>query len=88
MKKISCSLIALLATTVAFAADTPIHLLSYTTSNNEVTITGADATVTDLRIPATIGGNPVTTIGNNAFDGSTITNATLPPLCNSLQQPH
>ena len=88
MKKISCSLIAVLATTVAFANTTPSNLLSYTTSNNEVTITGfaPHANVTDLNIPATINGNPVTTIGDSAFDFRIhITSITLPDSIQTIE---
>ena len=89
MKKTSCSLIALLATTVAFANTTPIHLLSYTTSNNEVTITGfahGASSVSNLLIPPTITGLPVTTIGEKAFNyRSSITNAILPASVKTIE---
>ena len=89
MKKISCSLIALLATTtVAFANTTPIDQLSYTTSNNEVTITGfaPHANVSDLNIPATINGNPVTTIAEMSFQFlNTITSITLPDSIQTIE---
>ncbi|RZO86602.1 MAG: hypothetical protein EVA58_03545 [Kiritimatiellaceae bacterium] len=69
MKKISCSLIALLATaTVAFATTTPIDQLTFSTnSNNEIVITGGDFNITDLNIPSQINGLDVTTIGEYAF---------------------
>ena len=51
----------------------PLHAaslddLTYTTNNGEVIITDCDQGATgELIIPATIEGNPVTSIGNQAF---------------------
>jgi hypothetical protein len=51
----------------------PLHAadlddLTWTTTNGEVTITDCNTAASgELVIPATIGGNPVTSIGNNAF---------------------
>jgi hypothetical protein len=51
----------------------PLHAadlsdLTYTTTNGEVTITDCNTAATgDLVIPDTIGGNPVTSIGDYAF---------------------
>ena len=63
----------------------PLHAaslddLSYTTTNGEITITDCDTTATgELIIPDTIGGNPVTSIGNQAFDFcSSLTSITIP----------
>ena len=80
MKKISCIIIAVLATTVAFANTTPINLLTYTNINNEIVITGfaTGVSLTELNIPAQINGLPVTTIGEKAFQYTSITNTILP----------
>jgi hypothetical protein len=43
---------------------------TYTTANNQVTITDYTGTGAVLIIPASIGGAPVTAIGENAFKGS------------------
>lgn len=45
-------------------------LFTYTTANNQVTITDYTGTDAVLIIPASIGGKPVTAIGENAFKGS------------------
>ena len=51
----------------------------YTIENGEVTITGYTGTDTELEIPATIAGLPVTAIGGNAFEKqNTITSVVLP----------
>ena len=55
----------------------PLHAaglddLTYTTTNGEVTITDCDTAATgELVIPDTIEGNPVTSIGQQAFRGCT-----------------
>ena len=93
MKKISCSLIALLATaTVAFANTTPIDQLTFSTnSNNEIVITGGDFNITDLNIPSQINGLDVTTIGEYAFTdpglgNEIIISITLPDSVHTIEQ--
>ena len=63
----------------------PLHAaslddLTYTTTDGEVTITDCDTAATgELVIPNTIDGNPVTSIGNNAFLSCTsLTSITIP----------
>ena len=89
MKKATCVLIAVLATTTAaFAVDTPVSQLTFSTnSNNEIVITGfaSGISLTEINIPSTINTLPVTTIGNFAFDGSSITNATLPASLTTIE---
>ncbi len=69
----------------------PLHAaslddLTYTTTDGEVTITGCDTAATgELVIPATIEGNPVTSIGDFAFEGCTnLTSITIPESVNSI----
>ncbi|MDB4761249.1 leucine-rich repeat domain-containing protein [Akkermansiaceae bacterium] len=54
--------------------------LTWTTTDGEVTITDCDEAATGgLVIPATIGGNPVTSIGDDAFrDCTSLTSITIP----------
>ena len=47
---------------------------SFTISDGEVTITGYTGSATEITIPSKIGENPVTTIGNKAFEYTNITN--------------
>ena len=49
----------------------PTVLFRYTTTNGTVTITGCTGSVAMLTLPSTIFGLPVTSIGDNAFYGST-----------------
>lgn len=53
--------------TAAFAATNPESDFTYTISDNSVTITGYTGKDTDVIIPDTIEGHPVTKIGENAF---------------------
>lgn len=48
---------------------TPESCFTYTVTNGEATITGFDKSVTDVVIPETLGGYPVTEIGEKAFSG-------------------
>lgn len=65
--------------TAAFAATpNPESDFTYTISDNSVTITGYKGTDTDVIIPYKIGGYPVTKIGENAFQKSSLTNITIP----------
>ena len=43
----------------------------YTVNNNEATVTGYTGIFSDIVIPSTLGGYPVTEIGNSAFNGNT-----------------
>ena len=85
MKKIT-AYIALLTVVLstAQAQYTPVEDLTYTIVSNQVTITGGNANITNLSIPPTIEGFPVTRIGDNAFDYYTYTPSTVsycpPPL--------
>ena len=60
--------------------------LTYTTTDGEVTITDCDTTATgELVIPAIIDGNPVTSIGDVAFQNCTrLTSITIPQGVNSI----
>ena len=73
-------LIALFACAVLplYAAD--LSDLVWTTTDGEVTITDCDERATgELVIPDTIDGNPVTSIGLDAFEGCTsLTSITIP----------
>jgi hypothetical protein len=52
---------------------------TYSTANNEITITGYTGTSWVVNVPATIGGLPVTRIGDNAFqNNANITNVSVP----------
>ena len=61
-------------------------ILAWTTNSGEVTITDCDKAATgELIIPNTIGGNPVTSIGNYAFrDCNALTEITIPDGVTSL----
>ena len=73
---------ALLA--ILVCAFLPLHAaslddLTYTTTNGEVTITDCNEGATgELVIPATIDGNPVTSIGSDAFFFTSLTSITIP----------
>jgi hypothetical protein len=51
---------------------------SYTTNNGAITITRYNGSGDSVAIPATTNGLPVTSIGNNAFYSSSLTNVTIP----------
>jgi hypothetical protein len=51
---------------------------TYTTNNGTITIWGFTGTNSDVVIPSTIDGLPVTTIGHNAFDQSNLTSLIMP----------
>ena len=60
-------------------ATTAESSFNYSVNNNEVTITGLSGDVTDLVIPDTIAGCPVTAIADSAFAGrKSITSITVP----------
>lgn len=75
-------------TPTAKATPTPASCFSYTTTGNEVTITGYynneannsanPSCPRDVNIPATINGNPVVTIGNSAFRDNQLTSVNIP----------
>ena len=60
--------------------------LTYSTTNGEVTITGCRKAATgELVVPDTIGGNPVTSIGNSGFEDCTsLTSITIPNSVTSI----
>ena len=66
----------------AVTAESPLKEGAYTYSvtDGKATITGCTATVSgNVTIPATLGGYPVETVGNNVFDGNTgLTAVTIP----------
>ncbi len=53
------------------APATPISDFTYTIENGEATITAYNGTETNVSVPAEIESNPVTAIGDYAFDGCT-----------------
>lgn len=71
--------------TAAFAATPNSESdFTYTISDNSVTITGYKGTATDVTIPKKIEGYPVTKIGENAFQKSSLTNITIPNSVTSI----
>ena len=70
------TLIAALST--AHAQYTPVEDLTYTIVSNQVTITGGNANITNLSIPPTIEGFPVTRIDDYAFYYSSNISVVLP----------
>jgi hypothetical protein len=62
-----------------------LDVLTYSTANNQVTITDYTGTGGVVIIPASIGGAPVTAIGENAFlDSSSLTSVTIPASVTSI----
>jgi hypothetical protein len=62
-----------------------LDVLTYSTANNQVTITGYTGTGGVVIIPASIGGAPVTAIGENAFLGSSsLSSVTIPASVTSI----
>jgi hypothetical protein len=59
---------------------TPSSSLEFTctTSNGQITITGYNGSAATVDIPATIDGLPVTSIGDTAFQGKSLTGVTIP----------
>lgn len=80
---ILCMLFAL--ATMPASAETEGYY-TYTVSNGEATITGADSSISsDITIPDTLGGYPVTSIGDSAFfDCENITSITIPNSVTSI----
>ena len=59
--------------------------LQYSSSDNEVTITGYTGSAAEIAIPHTIGSNPVTAIGTRAFkDCTNLTSITIPNSVTSI----
>ena len=75
-----CLIMAFMPQTAFAATSGSENGLNYTISDaGEVTITGYDGSATEVTIPSTINGNPVTAIGSNAFSNkTTITSVTIP----------
>ncbi|MEI8341728.1 MAG: leucine-rich repeat domain-containing protein [Verrucomicrobiota bacterium] len=62
-----------------------LDVLTYSTANNQVTITGYTGTGGAVVIPASIGGAPVTAIGSSAFENrSRLTSVTIPDSVTSI----
>lgn len=82
MKRFFLTLCAVCATTLAWAASATVDGIEweYAVSNGEATITNCDSSAFDaLEIPSTLGGCPVTSIGNMAFqDCFGLTSITIP----------
>ena len=58
---------------------------TYSVSNGEATITEFDISISgNITIPSTLGGYPVTSIGNNAFDLCGLTSITIPDSVTSI----
>ena len=69
MNKIISTLTLVAALSTAHAQHTPVADLAYSVDNGEVTITGLNNyNITDINIPPTIEGFPVTRIGSYAFN--------------------
>ncbi|MCP4850019.1 MAG: leucine-rich repeat domain-containing protein [Verrucomicrobiaceae bacterium] len=65
--------------------DDPLSVLTWTTTDGEVTITNCDRAASgELVIPDTIGGHPVTSIGQYAFSRCGLTNITIPGSVTSI----
>lgn len=59
---------------------------TYIVSNGEATLTGTDNLLEgELIIPSTVGGYPVTSIGNGAFRNSSISSVTIPDSVTTIQ---
>ena len=52
--------------------------LRYIVDDDHVVITGCSENATDIKIPESIGGKPVTAIDDYAFDAASITSVTIP----------
>jgi hypothetical protein len=87
-RALSAALALLLA--VSFAAPSGARALSadgfeYTLTGSDATVTGCTSTCpTTLVIPSTLGGYSVTTIGDSAFDGNSLTSVTIPNSVTSI----
>ena len=72
-----CLLLAALWALPAVVQAQSTNGLSYVTNNGAITITGYDDSGTEVIIPGTINGLPVTAIGESAFRGSALTSVTI-----------
>ena len=72
-------MLALLMGVGCFAATCAVRAqFVYTVDSGVVTITGPNSISGDVTIPANINGQPVVSIGDSAFSGSSMTHVTFP----------
>jgi hypothetical protein len=67
----------------AFCADA--QFLTFTTNNGAITITGYNGPGGTTMIPPSTNGFPVTTIGNNAFQGAVLRTVTIAPSVTNIE---
>ena len=72
-----CMVLTMLPATVEAAEPVPKGL-KYSINGDEITIVDYTGSATELVIPATIEGMPVTTIGDYAFNNGNLTSVTIP----------
>ena len=86
MISVATVLVCMLALVTVSSAETE-GAFNYSVSNGEATITGFDESGTkEVVIPSTLGGYPVTSIGDYAFEGCTgLTSITIPDNVTSIE---